>query len=82
MFSAEFRSLILQVLTSWQVIAVTVVVIFYIFIVRYVARLYNKRPRKAAPLPKKKAEKVKEKDPVLADSDDLELDDHVEEKAK
>ena len=43
MFSAELKKLLIQVITSWQVIVVTVVLVFYIFIVNSVARLYRRR---------------------------------------
>ncbi|MDR0654890.1 MAG: hypothetical protein LBG22_01120 [Treponema sp.] len=47
MFSKELRDMLLQVITSWQVLAVTVVVILYFFLVSYVGRNYR-RPRHAA----------------------------------
>ena len=40
----ELRGLLAQVITSWQVIAVSVVIILYFFLVSYVADLYR-RPR-------------------------------------
>ncbi|MDR1047346.1 MAG: hypothetical protein LBL64_06185 [Treponema sp.] len=47
MFSKELRDMLLQVITSWQVLAVTVVVILYFFLVSYVGRNYR-RPRHAS----------------------------------
>lgn len=44
MFSQELKNLLPQILRSWQVIAVTVVLILYIFLVGYVAKIYR-RPR-------------------------------------
>ncbi|MDR2435168.1 MAG: hypothetical protein LBD47_11485 [Treponema sp.] len=44
MFSKEMLALLLQVITSWQVIAVTVVVLVYMSLVSYVARIHH-RPR-------------------------------------
>ncbi|MDR2258398.1 MAG: hypothetical protein LBE14_04520 [Treponema sp.] len=41
MFSKEMISLLIRIITSWQVIAVTVVFILYVFLVSYVARLYR-----------------------------------------
>ena len=74
MFSAEVRNLIIQVISSWQVLTVTIVIILYFFLVSYVARVYyrRRRPRKA-PLPKRKTEE-KSEDPVLDETDDLGLE--------
>jgi hypothetical protein len=56
MFSDEVKKLFFQVITSWQVIVVTVVLVIYISIVNSVARLNRRRPRKIARMPKKKPE--------------------------
>jgi cytochrome b561 len=42
LFSDELKSLLIQVITSWQVLAVTGILILYVFLVRYVARLYRR----------------------------------------
>ena len=82
MFSAELRSLLVEILTSWQVLVVTFVVILYIFLINYVARIHQKRPRKAA-LPKSKKKKAeKNEGPVVAASDELGLEDQPPEKAE
>ncbi|MDR3138116.1 MAG: hypothetical protein LBT95_00420 [Treponema sp.] len=47
MFSGELKTLLLEVITSWQVIVVTVVLIFYFMLVNYVARL-RRRSRPAS----------------------------------
>jgi len=74
MFSAEVRDLLFQVITSWQVLVVTFVIILYFFLVSYVARLYHRRPRKA-PLPRKKAKaEAKADEPVVDESDELGLE--------
>ncbi|MDR2102702.1 MAG: hypothetical protein LBP42_01215 [Treponema sp.] len=44
MFSEELKALLWGVVTSWQVITVTVVLIFYFMLVNYVAQL-RRRPR-------------------------------------
>jgi hypothetical protein len=44
MFSKEVLELLIQVVSSWQVIAITVAIIIYLNIVFYVARAYH-RPR-------------------------------------
>jgi flagellar biosynthesis/type III secretory pathway M-ring protein FliF/YscJ len=41
MFSKEMIRLLIRIISSWQVIAVTVVFILYVFLVSYVARLYR-----------------------------------------
>jgi flagellar biosynthesis/type III secretory pathway M-ring protein FliF/YscJ len=58
MFNQEMRELLLQVISAWQVWAVTAVVVIYFFIVSYVAKLYH-RPRVSKSSAKKtKAEKA------------------------
>jgi hypothetical protein len=44
MFSKEVLALLTEVVTSWQVIAITVALVIYLNIVFYVARAYH-RPR-------------------------------------
>jgi hypothetical protein len=44
MFTKEMLDLLIQVVSSWQVLAVTVVFILYVFLVSYVARLHR-QPR-------------------------------------
>ena len=74
MFSAEVRNLLIQVISSWQVLMVTVVIVLYFFLVSYVARAYH-RPRKLSlPKKKKKAEKEKSEEPVLDETDELGLE--------
>ena len=76
MFNSEVRSLLFQVICSWQVWAVTVTLIIYIFLVNYVARLYRRRfkapmvPvfRKIKPVKPEKGEENK------ADSEDIEIE--------
>ena len=46
MFGREIRQLLIQVISSWQVLAVTVVLVIYIFIVNRVARLQYRSPSK------------------------------------
>jgi hypothetical protein len=53
LLSDELKSLLIQVISSWQVLAATGVLILYVFLVRYVARVYRRnRPLSS---PKKKA---------------------------
>jgi hypothetical protein len=75
MFSGELMSLLKQVISSWQVIAVSAALVLYLFLVSYVARTYKRpsgssfarRARKDLPSP------VGEPDLETSDSDDLGL---------
>jgi len=56
MFSKELSELLFQVVMSWQVIAVTVALVFYIYLVNYVTRSYHRphfvsrsKPKKVKP---------------------------------
>ena len=42
MFNAEVRKLLIEVVSSWQVWVVTAVLVLYIFLVNFVARLYHR----------------------------------------
>ena len=57
MFSKEFLELLTEILKSWQVITITVVLIIYMYIVSYVSRTHR-RPMavKKEKIAKKKAE--------------------------
>jgi len=82
MFNAEIRKLLVQVISSWQVLAVTGVLVLYIFLVNYVARLYHRRNR-AIVMPKIKKKKTgaaEEHDASLPPSDSEEL--NLEEEPK
>jgi flagellar biosynthesis/type III secretory pathway M-ring protein FliF/YscJ len=69
MFSKELRELLIRVITSWEVIAVTVVLILYFFLVFYVARLYH-RPRMSSRRAKKPKKSAPAPGPVVTDGDD------------
>ena len=56
MFNAEIRRMLVQVITSWQVLTVTAVLIIYFALVNYVARVYHKRRRRTL-MPKIKFKK-------------------------
>ncbi|MCL2129867.1 MAG: hypothetical protein FWH35_05885 [Treponema sp.] len=77
MFSAEVRKLLLEVISSWQVITVTIILILYVFIVNSVARLYSRRSRRSffPAMPSSS----KEESPLAADDEAEELD--LEEEA-
>jgi hypothetical protein len=79
MFTAELGNILIQVITSWQVLAVTAAVILYIALVLYVANLYHP-PRRRLTLPKPKkpksapaATRAAEKE-IITDDDDLGLE--------
>jgi len=72
MFSGEVRTLIFQVITSWQVWAVTIVLVLYIFIVRNVARIHHRSANRQPLIPKVKPEKAET--PASSAKDDLGLD--------
>jgi len=81
MFSDELKKLLIQVITTWQVWAVTGVLVIYIFLVNSVARIYHRRPRRPPALPKAKAELSEAPSPGAApsDSDELDLDEEEQE---
>ena len=76
MFSDELKKLLVQVITSWQVLAVTVVLVIYVFLINYVARMHY-RPRQL-PMPKAKKDSSKAPSPA-SDADELGLEETQEE---
>jgi hypothetical protein len=80
MFTEEIRTMLAQVLTSWQVWAVTVVLILYISLVNYAARA-RRRKNNSGRLPgfrrRKKAAKVKfnSAPEIVSGDDELGLED-------
>jgi flagellar biosynthesis/type III secretory pathway M-ring protein FliF/YscJ len=66
MFSTELRRLLIQVISSWQVIAVTVIVVIYILIVNRVARLRSRSRPARQPSPKKTKSKASKPPPEAA----------------
>jgi len=84
MFSKEVLELLKQVISSWQVIFITIALVLYIFIINYVARSYhpprnfkkisfNLKPKKAKPAAEPQAG---DEDDIIASSsnDDLGLE--------
>jgi hypothetical protein len=73
----EVSNLVIQLITSWQVIVVTVVVFLYFFLVSYVARLHYKIRSPGMSRPKKMKKILRKENPAAAeaelttDSDDL-----------
>ena len=77
MFTGDVRSVLAQVITSWQVLAATIVLIFYIFLVNYVARLRDcpakpSKSRRKRRIPKPKFDSAPE---IVSDDEDLGLED-------
>jgi hypothetical protein len=63
MFSPELRELLIQVIKSWQVIVITVALVLYIYLVKYVSRRYH-RPRMSRSKPRRaKKAKIKAEKP-------------------
>jgi len=69
MFSKEFLDVLIQLLKSWQVIAVSIGLIFYFSIVSYVARSYHRpRVKRVKRIKVKKAAPVQEVVPEESES--------------
>lgn len=75
MSSQEMRELIFKVITSWQVIAVTVVLVIYCFLINATARLNRQTKLKLPSIPKKSNRVLppKESSPKEGDGDVDEL---------
>ncbi len=70
MFTEELRNLLFQVVKSWQVIAVSIALIFYMSLVSYAARAHHKPASVSRTKPKKqkKAKTAdKPKEPAAAE---------------
>ncbi|MDR1277256.1 MAG: hypothetical protein LBK02_00735 [Treponema sp.] len=72
MSSKELIALLLRVITSWQVIVVTVVVFLYFFLVSYVAKLYRRSPLRFSSPAKSKKQKPSPPEPKAAEFDNEE----------
>jgi hypothetical protein len=79
MLSQDIRELLIQVITSWQVLAATGVLILYVFLVNFVSRLY----RHNRPAPMSASGKTKKAagspEAVPEQTDDLGLEEKKEE---
>jgi hypothetical protein len=74
LFSKELTSLIVSVLSSWQVLAVTLGLVVYIALVFNVARLYHKARPKPPRGKRSKKEKNEDEAAETADTDELGLE--------
>jgi len=74
MFGEEVKGLLVQVISSWQVLVVTAVLVIYAFIVNYAARTHRRfyQPRRTN---KVKAKEAVPDAPAPSDNDELGLDD-------
>ena len=71
MFSREIMTLLPQIITSWQVIAVTVALVLYMFLISYVSRTYHRPRLVSKSMPKKIRIKKEKTGPTEApDSED------------
>jgi hypothetical protein len=83
MFTQELKGLLVQVITSWQVLVVTGVLVLYILVVNSVSRLYRRRPP-SSPGPGEKGKKgrkggkVSRAAPPAVVDDDLGLEESAE----
>jgi hypothetical protein len=80
MFTQELKDLLVQVITSWQVLVVTGALVLYILVVNSVSRLYRRRPP-SAPATGKKAKtggKASKAAPPAVVDDDLGLEESAE----
>jgi hypothetical protein len=68
LFSEQLKDVIFRVVSSWQVIAVSIALIFYFLLVSYVGRAYH-RPRMGPIIPKIKKERKTNEAEVAADDD-------------
>jgi Na+-transporting methylmalonyl-CoA/oxaloacetate decarboxylase gamma subunit len=78
LFNDELKSLLIQVITSWQVLAVTGFLIVYVFLVRYVARFYRRDRPFSSSFNKEKTSKEEAGAAEPSDSDDLGLEEKEE----
>ena len=75
MFSEELKELLIQVIKSWQVIAVSIVLVLYISLVNYAARAHKKPAFVSKLKPKKKEKKEKpKKEKPKKDEDEIHED--------
>jgi hypothetical protein len=74
MISKELMSLLISVISSWQVIVVTIAIIIYVSIVSSVARVYR-RPRISSKPSKRRKKKARPSDagPAIENSSNDEL---------
>jgi len=77
MFNEEVRRLLVQVVSSWQVWVVTIVLVLYISVVNRVSKIYYKTKRRDPPKAKAKAQTPKT--PAPTENDELGLEEQSTE---
>ena len=70
MFNDEIRKMLVEVISSWQVLAVTAALVIYFGLVNYAARVYRKKRRPRMP-------KIKPEAQTETATDDLGLEDNT-----
>ncbi|MDR0300996.1 MAG: hypothetical protein LBI04_01630 [Treponema sp.] len=68
MFTKEFFEVLKHIITSWQVIAVSIALVLYLKIVSYAARSYHRPREKRIRIRRKKAELAPASIPEEAES--------------
>ena len=79
MFSDEIKKLLVEVISSWQVLAVSGVLIIYVFLVNSVARIYRHPRPPRRPMFKPKPAVKEEAPAVHSNTEDLILEDEETE---
>ena len=74
MFSDELKKLLVQVITSWQVLVVTGVLVIYVFLVNFVARIHYRSKSFSMPKVKRKKSAEAAVPAPVSDSEELGLE--------
>jgi len=82
MFTDELRKVLIQVISSWQVLAVTIVLVLYVFLVNFVARIYRRPGRSNRLLLPKIKPGASELPVAPSETDDLGLEEEARPKKK
>jgi len=80
MFGDEVKKLLLQVIGSWQVVVVTVVLVIYVFIVNYAARTHHKTHWSRPAAKKNKTREAIPEALVSSETDELGLEEATPKK--
>jgi hypothetical protein len=80
LLSDELKNLLVRVIASWQVLVVTGILIVYVFLVNYVARLYHRNRPFSRPGKKEKAAGAEAGAVEPSASDDLGLEEKSDKK--
>ena len=72
--------LLIQVVKSWQVLAITGALVLYMFLVNYVARTYHRPRFVSKSKPRKSKSRAKSESPVITEDEDANAALGLEEK--